>query len=84
MDRKTLLAFILIALVLILTPSYMELVSPGYSDAQTNTVFQAEEPSTGPSRVRLNDKQPGATLSPTPRKASSKTSSLKTIITQQP
>ena len=34
MDRKTILAFVLIALVLILTPSYMELVSPAFRAEQ--------------------------------------------------
>ena len=43
MDRKTLLAFVLIALVLILTPWYMELVTPGYSEAPSDALYQAEE-----------------------------------------
>ncbi len=43
MDRKTLLAFILIAVVLVLTPWYMGLVAPGYDDAQINTPDQPQE-----------------------------------------
>ena len=74
MDRKTLLAFVLIALVLILTPWYMELVTPGYSEAQTDALYQAEETITNknPSPVRRRDEQQRVSPPSLSRKASSK------------
>ena len=74
MDRKTLLAFVLIALVLILTPWYMELVTPGYSEAQTDALYQAEETITNknPSQVRRRDEQQRVSPPNSSRKASSK------------
>ena len=75
MDRKTLLAFVLIALVLILTPWYMELVNPGYGDTKTNdALYQGEETTANKNQpqVRRNDEQQRIVPSPSPRKAGSK------------
>ena len=74
MDRKTLLAFVLIALVLILTPWYMELVTPGYSEAPSDALYQAEETITNknPSQVRRRDEQQRVSPPNSSRKASSK------------
>ena len=59
MDRNTLLAFLLISVVLIFTPKYMDLVSPP-SNVEEIEVFNEPTELTGP----VNDKVIPSTLLP--------------------